>query len=50
MKRLLSVRTVYPRTGARAWYDDQRTVHTQIERGYELIDYAFMGICAVTVR
>jgi putative restriction endonuclease len=43
MKHLLSVRTVYPRTGARVWYDDQRTVHTQIERGDELIDYAFMG-------
>jgi putative restriction endonuclease len=43
MKHLLSVRTVYPRTGARIWYDDQRTVHTQIERGDELVDYAFMG-------
>jgi putative restriction endonuclease len=43
MKYLLSVRTVYPRTGARVWYDDQRTVHAQIERGDELIDYAFMG-------
>jgi len=43
MKHLLSVRTVYPRTGARVWYDDQRTVHTQIERGDELVDYAFMG-------
>lgn len=40
MKYLLSVRTVYPRTGARVWYDDQRTVHAQIERGDELIDYA----------
>jgi putative restriction endonuclease len=37
------VRTVYPRTGARVWYDDQRRVHEQIERGEELIDYAFMG-------
>jgi putative restriction endonuclease len=43
MKHLLSVRTVYPRTGARVWYDDQRTVHGQIERGDELVDYAFMG-------
>jgi putative restriction endonuclease len=24
-------------------YDDQRAVHTQIERGDELVDYAFMG-------
>ncbi|MFS8116271.1 hypothetical protein QD460_31630 [Rhizobium jaguaris] len=29
MKYLLSVRTVYPRTGARVWSDDQRTVHAQ---------------------
>jgi putative restriction endonuclease len=43
LKYLLSVRTVYPRTGARVWYDDQRTVHAQIERGDDLIDYAFMG-------
>lgn len=43
MQHLLSVRTVFPRTGARVWYDDQRTVHTQIERGDELVDYAFMG-------
>ena len=40
---LLSVRTVFPRTGARVWYDDQRRVHEQIERGEELVDYAFMG-------
>jgi putative restriction endonuclease len=43
MKHLLSVRIVYTRTRARVWYDDQRTVHTQIERGDELIDHAFMG-------
>lgn len=43
MKHLLSVRTVYPKPGARFWYDDQRAVHTQIERGDELVDYAFMG-------
>jgi putative restriction endonuclease len=43
MKYLLSVRTVYPRTGTHVWYDDQRTVRTQIERGDELVDYAFMG-------
>jgi putative restriction endonuclease len=40
---VLSVRTVYPRTGAHVWYDDQRQVHEQIERGEEAIDYAFMG-------
>lgn len=43
LRRLLSVRTVYPRSGARVWYDDQRIVQEQIARGEELIDYAFMG-------
>jgi putative restriction endonuclease len=37
------VRTVFPATGRRVWYDDQREVHSQIQRGDELIDYAFMG-------
>ena len=40
---LLSVRTVYPRGGARVWYDDQRKVHAQIDAGEEVIDYAFQG-------
>lgn len=43
MSYLLSIRTVFPRTGARVWYDDQRRVHEQIHGGEELIDYAFMG-------
>jgi putative restriction endonuclease len=43
MQFLLSVRTVYPAAGRRVWYDDQRQVHGQIERGEELVDYAFMG-------
>src|SRR5262245_37534524 len=43
MHYLLSVRTVYPVSGRKVWYDDQRQVHEQIERGDELIDYAFMG-------
>jgi putative restriction endonuclease len=43
MRHLLSVRTVYPVSGRRVWYDDQRQVHEQIARGDELIDYAFMG-------
>lgn len=43
MKHLLSIRTVYPRRGARVWYDDQRAVHQQIYQGDELVDYAFMG-------
>jgi putative restriction endonuclease len=43
MAFLLSIRTVFPRTGAKVWYDDQRKVHQQIYQGDELIDYAFMG-------
>jgi putative restriction endonuclease len=43
MRHLLSIRTVYPVPGKRVWYDDQRQVHEQIERGDEMIDYAFMG-------
>jgi putative restriction endonuclease len=43
MRHLLSIRTVYPRAGARVWYDDQRRVHEQVHSGEELIDYAFMG-------
>jgi putative restriction endonuclease len=43
MRFLLSVRTVFPVSGRRVWYDDQRRVHEQIARGDELIDYAFMG-------
>lgn len=43
MEHLLSIRTVFPRTGASLWYDDQQVVHEQVESGQELIDYAFMG-------
>jgi putative restriction endonuclease len=43
MQHLLSIRTVFPRMGARIWYDDQRVVHEQIERGDEFVEYAFMG-------
>jgi putative restriction endonuclease len=43
MAHLLSVRTVFPRTGTKVWYDDQRVVHERVSRGQELIDYAFMG-------
>jgi putative restriction endonuclease len=44
MRYLLSIKTVYPSPGRRVWYDDQRQVHQQIERGDEVIDYAFMGV------
>lgn len=43
MQHLLSIRTVFPKPGARVWYDDQREVHGQIYSGQETIDYAFMG-------
>lgn len=43
MRYLLSIKTVFPRPGARVWYDDQREVHRQIYEGDETVDYAFMG-------
>src|SRR4051812_2487167 len=43
MQYLLSIRTVFPKPGARVWYDDQRQVHRQIYEGDEAVDYAFMG-------
>ena len=43
MARLLSLRTVFPRSGARIWYDDQREADRQIYLGDETIDYAFMS-------
>ena len=43
MRHLLSIKTVFPKPGAKVWYDDQRQVHRQIYDGEETIDYAFMG-------
>ena len=43
MRYLLSVRTVYPRSGARIWYDDQRAAHQQIFHEEQSVEYAFMG-------
>lgn len=43
MRFLLSVNTVFPKSGNRVWYDDQRQVHRQIFDGDEMVDYAFMG-------
>jgi putative restriction endonuclease len=43
MRYLLSIRTVFPKSGAKVWYDDQRDVHRQVFEGDEAIDYAFMG-------
>ena len=43
LSRLLSIRTVYPKAGARVWYDDQREVHAQLRGGAGTVGYAFMG-------
>ena len=43
MRFLLSIKTVFPKPGARVWYDDQREVHRQIFESEETVDYAFMG-------
>jgi putative restriction endonuclease len=43
LRFLLSIKTVFPRPGARVWYDDQREVHRQVYEGDEAVDYAFMG-------
>jgi putative restriction endonuclease len=43
MRFLLSIRTVFPKPGAKVWYDDQNEVHRQIFDGDETVDYAFMG-------
>jgi putative restriction endonuclease len=43
MRYVLSVRTVFPATGRKVWYDDQQRVYQQIELEDDLLDYAFMG-------
>lgn len=43
MRFMLSIKTVFPKPGARVWYDDQREVHRQIFEGEETVDYAFQG-------
>jgi putative restriction endonuclease len=43
MRFLLSIKTVFPKPGAKVWYDDQREVHRQIFESEESVDYAFMG-------
>src|SRR5882757_2145633 len=43
MAHLLSIKTVFPRRGARIWYDDQREAHRQIYAGDDVVDYQFMG-------
>jgi putative restriction endonuclease len=43
MRFLLSIKTVFPKPGAKVWYDDQRQAHRQIFEAEETVDYAFMG-------
>ena len=43
LRFLLSIRTIYPRSGRRIWYEDQTEVHAQIEAGHDVIDYSFQG-------
>jgi putative restriction endonuclease len=43
MAWLLSIRTVFPRSGGRVWYDDQREAHGKIYAGDDVVEYAFMG-------
>jgi putative restriction endonuclease len=43
MAHLLSIKTVFPKRGARVWYDDQREAHRQIYAGDDVVDYQFMG-------
>jgi putative restriction endonuclease len=43
MEHLLSIKTVFPRRGARVWYEDQRETHRQIYAGDDVVDYQFMG-------
>jgi putative restriction endonuclease len=43
MRFLLSIKTVFPKPGAKVWCGDQREVHRQIFEGDEMVDYDFMG-------
>ena len=43
MKCLLSIKTVYPRSGAKIWYDYQRKIHQQVFKGEESVAWSFMG-------
>lgn len=43
MRFLLSIRTVFPKPGAKVWYDDQRRVHQQLYDSNDYVDYSFMG-------
>ncbi len=37
------IRTVFPKPGARVWYDHQRRAHDQLYRSDDFVEYSFMG-------
>jgi hypothetical protein len=43
MAHLLSIKTVFPRRGARVWYDDQREAHRQIYAGDDVVGLPIHG-------
>ena len=43
MRRLLSIKTVFPKPGGKVWYDDQREIHRLIFGANETFGYSFMG-------
>jgi len=43
VEALLSIKTVFPKPGAKIWYDDQRSAHKQIYDGEKTVDYSFSG-------
>lgn len=43
MRRLLSIKTVFPKPGGKVWYDDQREIHRLIFGADETFGYSFMG-------
>ncbi len=43
MRYLLSIRTVFPKPGARVWYDDQRSALDTVFAADSELKYAFMG-------
>lgn len=43
MRSLLSIRTVYPRKGAKARYEDQKQAHRCMFESHESVIYSFMG-------
>jgi putative restriction endonuclease len=49
MEHLLSIKTVFPRKGARVWYDDQREAHRQIYAGDDVNSWAPASVVRAVV-